>query len=90
MHTAAMSNPRDGYERAFVEGLRSLAHYAAAYEEEFGDPVGVDGVLGAAFARQLRGLVALLNGNHGRLDAGIIDASCRALWTLAGFGPEEL
>lgn len=87
-HTAAMQSPRDGYERAFVEGLRSLAHYAAAYEAEFGSKLATDPVLGEAFSRQLRGLVLLLNGNHGRLDAGIIDGSCRALWSLAGFEEE--
>ena len=87
-HTAAMQSPRDGYERAFVEGLRSLAHYAASYEVEFGAKLATDAVLGEAFAMQLRGLVLLLNGNHGRLDAGIFDSSCRALWTLAGFEEE--
>lgn len=89
-HLSAWYGVRDGYERGLVAGIHGLAHYAAAYEAEFGDKVGTDGVLGVAFAAQLRGWRALLNGPLGRLDGGFLDAAACALWDMAGFAPEEL
>jgi len=89
-HLHALSGPRDGFEKAIVQGLYGLAEYAAAYEVRFGDAIGTDGVLGVAFAEQLRAWRKLLNGELGRLDGGYLDGAAQAIWHMAGFGPEEL
>lgn len=89
-HMRAWHCSHPGVERALVSGLRAMADYAAAYHAQYGDGIGTDGVLGEAFATQLRGWLALLNGERGRLDGGLLDAAARSLWTRAGFGPEEL
>jgi hypothetical protein len=89
-HLQAWYAGRDGFERGIVAGIHGLAHYAAGYEAQFGDSIATDGVLGEAFAAQLRGWRALLNGPLGRLDGGFLDAAALALWSMAGFEPEEL
>jgi hypothetical protein len=87
-HMRAWHATRPGYERAIANALNAMADYAAAYESQHGSGIGTDGVLGEAFADQLRGWLALLNGERGRLDGGLLDAAARSLWTRAGFEGE--
>ncbi len=89
-HLHALSGPRNGFEKAIVNGLHGMCDYAAAYEERFGSGIAGDYVLGVAFAEQLRAWRKLLNGELGRLDGGYLDGAAQEIWLMAGFGPEEL
>jgi hypothetical protein len=68
--------------------LVQLAKYADAHHRTYESPIGDDGVLGDAWESALRSLVALLNGETGRLDCGDVDHAARAMHRVAGFEGE--
>ncbi len=76
------------FDSALGEMLRALAQYADDHESRFGAPIAADQYLGPAWEQALRSLVALLNGETGRLDCGDVDGIARAVHRAAGFEGE--
>lgn len=70
-HRKALVLPR-GFEQPIVEGLAAWACYADMHRERY-DVACNDHVLGAAWAGWGRALRALLNGETGRLDCGMLN-----------------
>jgi len=70
-----------GYDRNFesvlVSMLRGWQFYARQYEARYGFSIGDDGVLGPQWAAIGESLLALLNGELGRLDGGTLGAFIR-------------
>jgi hypothetical protein len=77
-------------ETALSAILQGLALYAEAHAAAYESPIGEDGVLGDHWLEIARGLAGLLNGEHGRLDAGAMDAAIRNLALASGATPEEI
>lgn len=77
--------PRRDYEAAFVHIIYGLRMFAKAHAAQYDGPIGDDGVLGECWLSIARGLVGMLNGDTGRLDAGAVDGSIRDLANDAGF-----
>lgn len=73
-----------------VEMLRGWLRYADACAERYGSRVGDDGVLGPLWARIGDGLLGLLNGELGALDAGTFDTLIRDVLRDQGMDPEDL
>jgi hypothetical protein len=60
--------------------LKGLEAYCDMYKQRFDAPIGGDRILGDNGAELiLKGLIALLNGDHGDLDAGICHSAMLAL-----------
>lgn len=79
-HRAAWQGSPDMHVRAMRELLTGLADYADAHALRFGDTIGKDYVLGAAWADAMRAVRVLLNGETGTLDCGTLDGwICDAL-----------
>lgn len=87
-HRAARFNPLPGFERAIVCAIDALQWYAEAHAKRWGSKLGEDYVLGEAWESALRGVLALLNGETGRLDCGLLDRELRAMYLEAGFEGE--
>lgn len=69
--------------------IRGAATYADAYASRYGSPIGEDGVLGEAWLQIASGILQLLNGETGMLDAGATDGLLRDMVRAAGFSGEE-
>lgn len=92
---AALLRPSKGYERAFVLGLHCLAAFADAHAARYGGPgeaahLGDDCVLGPCWVDMLTGLLALRNGEMGRLDASTLGTLAHRMATEAGFDAVDL
>lgn len=87
-HVSAMNHPRPGFEFAIAAFVVALRDYAAAHETTYGSKLAEDGVLGEEWARVLKGVRGLLNGEVGRLDCGFIDGALCNMYRLAGFEDE--
>lgn len=87
-HVRAVVDPMR-FEKPIIllmDGLEAYANqYRSAYMES---SLSDDGVLGTEWLSIARALVGLLNGEHGRLDAGTVDAWVRALAREHGFEEE--
>lgn len=88
-HRTAYSFPRKGFEGAFSYGIRALAEYADAHQERYDSPLAEDYVLGEAWEQAIRGVLALLNGELGRLDGGELDRTIREIGARAGFKSDK-
>lgn len=84
-HGIAYATPNRGHERALVHLVQGLHEYARAHCARYESDVGGDGVLGPAFLDIARGVIALLNGESGRLDCGTLDSEIRDLLARSGF-----
>ena len=89
-HRSAVACPRDGFECAYGEMLRGWLRYADAHQERYASPIGQDGVLGPCWAQIGAGLRGLLNGEHGRLDAGTLDSILVRALQEEEFDPDRL
>lgn len=87
-HEEAFSHPRGGFEPALVDLYNGLQQYAEAYHDRFESEIGDDGVLGPEWVAIARGIIGLLNGDTGRLDAGTLDKWIRELATNANVEEE--
>jgi hypothetical protein len=83
-HEHAMEMPAPGFERALVRLLLGFAEYADVYKERYESPVGEDGYLGDKWEDIASGILGLLNGEHGRLDACTFDKMIRQIATDNG------
>ena len=73
-HNKALSMPT-GPEASFLYMMQWWEVYAVDHKKRFGSPIGADYVLGAEWERIGDALRGLLNGELGRLDCGLLDAS---------------
>lgn len=87
-HLNAVLIPSERFEAPLLGLIKSLADYAQAHVNQYGTPVGNDGVLGEGWESALRGFRALLNGDAGRLDCGTLDRAACELYAAAGFEGE--
>lgn len=69
---------------------RALDQYALAYLEQYGAKLGEDAVIGDAWARVLRGVIGLLDGETGQLDPGRAWHRLVKLGKAHGFSDREL
>jgi len=86
-HRRALDEPIR-FEKPILMLMDALEAYAHQYGSAYTMPVGDDGVLGDEWLSIARGLLGLLNGEHGRLDAGTIDRWVRQLAHDHGFEEE--
>ncbi len=64
--------------------LEGLEQYRNTHQEQYGTPIEQDYVLSEGVKDIAQGIRVLLNGEHGRLDAGTIDGYLVALLTKCG------
>ena len=86
-HLAALSAPRD-FEREIVALIEAWARYADTHLARYATGIGNDGVLGDAWMEIARGIRALLNGETGRLDCGMLDGFICDTLAAEGFPVE--
>lgn len=77
--------PQAIFEDAFRNGFIALEYFAQAHFAMYNSPIGEDSVLGEAWLNMARGLVAMLDGEHGRLDAGTMWSLINDLAKAVGF-----
>lgn len=77
-----------GTPGAIAALVRDAAEYADGYRAAFGSDIGEDGVLGEEWARILRGIIGLLNGDCGQLDCGTLDSLLRDMARSQGYDEE--
>lgn len=85
---ADITSPNFMRERSLVAMLRALGDYAEQHQHRFGAPLARDSFLGEQWLVMLRGFLALLNGDLGRLDGGALYAAAMDVYTWAGFEGE--
>lgn len=78
-HNDAVRNPLHGFETAILTLLDGLEEYRFRHQTRYDEGVENDYVLAEGVADIARGIRTLLNGEHGRLDAGTIDGYLVAL-----------
>jgi hypothetical protein len=89
-HIQALQNPI-GYERALVMMINGWVEWSICYANEHGiNQLGTDYILGYAWLSQARHIADLLNGEHGRLDAGLTDTLIKGYCRMHGFGEPAL
>lgn len=88
-HLAALNAPRDA-EVAIVGLLEAWLIYADRHQDRYMSDIGEDGVLGPEWAKVGSALLALLNGELGRLDGGTLDTLIRDTLVLEGYNPDDL
>jgi len=66
-----------------------LAKWATDYRERYSGRVGDDGVLGDHWQAIAEGILGLLNGECGRLDAGTLDGILRRCLEAEGFTDDD-
>lgn len=66
------------------------AEYGLEHHERYESRLADDYVLGPAWAKIGEGLLALLNGDLGRLDGGSLDGMIRMALQAQGFDPDTL
>lgn len=91
---AGAGTPKLKYERALVLLLQGWALYADAHREAFtegeaepAEGIGTDGVLGEPWAEIGKAIEALLNGERGRLDGGLVSQLVRDTLVREGAPP---
>ena len=89
-HMQAVSQPRAGLEKTFIEMLSGWLGYADAHSQEYSSSIGEDGVLGAQWAQIGAALRSLLNGDMGRLDCGTLDSLIAKTLESQDFNPDQL
>lgn len=80
-HLSALTAPRTEIEKAFAELISGWLRYADAHDAAYDSGIGADYVLGPGWAQIAGGLLTLLNGDLGRLDAGTLDGLLRRTLT---------
>lgn len=83
-HVNAIYNPK-GAEIGVVSLLRGWLEYANTHKELYESGIGQDGFLGEHWEAIGHALLALLNGDCGRLDCGTLDGLIRDVLTAEGF-----
>lgn len=80
-HNKAVTAPKE-FELPIVSIFNAIQKYCRQHEAAYGSPIGDDSYLGEnAIVPMIRGLLAILNGNAGRLDCGAVDKAIRQLAT---------
>ena len=69
--------PMNPHETSIVGMIEAWMLYAEAHEKKYASKILADGVLGPAWQAIGEGLLTLLNGDIGRLDAGTLDGVIR-------------
>jgi hypothetical protein len=82
-HNTAIRLP-NSQEDPLVRMLQGWANYAMRHGTNYDSSIGDDGVLGPEWEAIGNGLLGLLNGNLGRLDAGTLDAFIRDTMSANG------
>lgn len=82
-HNLALRNPI-GSEILFVVTLNGAREYARAYLRRYETDIGEDAIIGDYFRDLLRALHNLLDGDCGRLDAGLISREINDLAKQCG------
>jgi hypothetical protein len=83
-----MGHSTDGpFDTPIGAMLRALARYADDHDKLWG-PIADDGYMGRVWEEMLQGVLALLNGERGRIDGGDADGAARAMHRAAGFTGE--
>jgi hypothetical protein len=77
-HCRALGNPK-GIEAAIVGLLDAWVLYANCYRDRYESDIQNDYVIGEAWSTVADGILGLLDGELGRLDAGTIDSVIRDL-----------
>ena len=75
----------DNHEHVVKNMLKGWAGYADVHKARFGSGIGEDSFLGQYWESMGMALLALLNGEVGRLDCGDMDAFIRQCLTEEGF-----
>ena len=83
IHTSGSS-----LEAALVNMLKGWYDYAALHEDRYDTKLAEDYVLGPHWFAVGTALLALLNGDTGRLDAGTVDRFVRDTMVRAGYTEE--
>lgn len=83
-HLKGATKP-EKFEVSVLAMIRGLADYADAHETRYGDSISNDYYIGGEWRDMMKGWLALLNGEHGRLDGGVLDNAARELAVAAGF-----
>jgi len=89
-HEQAFISPQPGFEQAFKHLVQFLDQYDRAHTTRFDSAIANDYVLGDAYKDILKAARTLLNGEHGRFDAGTMDSIFLGIATTAGFSEDEL
>lgn len=84
-HRRALVFPREGFELAIYRMVEGWLTYADAHQERYEDGIGGDFVLGKTWEVMGDSLLAMLNGETGRLDCGTLNTTIREAMTKAGF-----
>lgn len=82
-HNRALARPKPGFEAALVNLIIGVQGYAEVCRMQE-RPIGEDGVLGPEWQSICLSIIALLNGEIGRLDAGTVDGFIRGLLKQEG------
>ena len=88
-HVSAIVAPVKA-ERPIVHMLKAWLEYADTHEAAYETRIGDDYVLGPQWAAIGGAMLALLNGDLGRLDGGTLDGIIRDTLSAEGFNPDEL
>lgn len=83
-HVAAIYTPY-GHEIPVISLLKGWLEYANTHRERYESGIGEDGFLGRHWEAIGFALLALLNGDCGRLDCGTLDGLIRSTLTAEGF-----
>jgi len=78
LHCEAARHPR-GVETGILQAFAALEQIAFFHQARYRARIGDDFVLGRAWEAMARGLIRMLEGGTGRLDAGLLDAAIRLL-----------
>lgn len=90
LHEEAMRDPlTSSFERPLVLMFRQLRTYATRHQLRYGTELGADAVLGRAWLRIAEALIALLDGETGRIDPATMELGIRAMARAYGFSDEE-
>lgn len=88
-HQRVLEEPaRRGLEGSFAHMYRAWLAYADAHKSRYESDIGQDYVLGPHWEAVGKGLLGLLNGDIGRLDAGTCDRVIKDSLHRAGFREE--
>lgn len=73
---------------SIVRLVEAMAQYADAHRHQFDSGIGEDYVLGPEWEKIGRAVLALLNGDCGALDCGMVDGLVRDMLKAEGFDHE--
>jgi hypothetical protein len=88
-HSDALSHPVGRWEVAFVKMYDGWRAYAQAHRYAYKSPIGDDYVLRVPWQAIGLSLLAMLNGETGRLDCGSMDKVIRQILAQEGCPADE-